>query len=169
MIKLTNGKWKSWARFSLRTMMVITTVICVCLAVWVHNSRRQMEAVAALRAIEYCKVYYDFDPEGPYPELQRRMNPAAVLVQPVWASELLGIDYFHEAVKVFVGTEDVDLVLPHLVQLPGLREVYVWNNGDGEGESTESAVKRLREALPGVKVEIYHSHGLFISTIPVVG
>lgn len=169
MVKLTNGRWKGWARFSFRTMMVVTTLICVCLAIWVHQSRRQLEAVAALRAIGYCKVYYDFDPEGPYPELQRTLNPAAVPDQPGWASELLGIDYFHEAVKAFVGTDDVDLALPHLTQLPGLRIVYVWNNGNGEGESTESTVKRLRKALPGVKVEIYHTHGLFISTIPVVG
>ena len=59
-------------------MLLVVGACCLCLAGWVGPSERQREAVAALRALDGCNVYYDFDPEGPEPDLARLLCPAAM-------------------------------------------------------------------------------------------
>ena len=83
-------------------------------------------AVSALRSVPITIVYYDFDPEGPHPDLVWALNPAAAPSPPGWAADLVGIDFVHRAVQVHLATEHVNSALPHLKRLPCLRRVYVF-------------------------------------------
>jgi len=149
---------KRYPRFKIRVMLVVIAVCCLCLAIWIGLSERQRRAVSALRSVEITQVYYDFDPEGPYPDLERVTNPAAVPAAPGWVAESVGINYFHQAVKIHIATEHIESALPHLRQLPCLREVYVFDNNDRDTRDArlDAAVNRLRRELPKVKVDVYH-------------
>ena len=166
--KHTEKAPRRWLRFSIRAMLVVIAGCCLCLAIWVGRSERQRRAVSALRSVEITEVYYDFDPMGPHPDLQRILNPIAVPNAPGWLSQLIGIDYFHRAVQVHVALEDVEWALPHLKRLPSLRHVYVFDN-DEQDARLNAAIERLRIELPRTTVEVGHGHGVEISRIPVVG
>ena len=171
MVEDTKKARKRLRRISVRAMLVGIVVCFLCLAIWAGRSERQRKAVSALRAVEITEVYYDFDPAGPYPDLERAMNPSAVPTPPGLAAELFGIDFFHKAVKVYVATEHIDSALPQLRQLPCLQEVYVFDNNDYDTQDArlDAAVEQLHRELPEVQVEVYQSHGFEISVLPVVG
>lgn len=162
---------RRWPQFSIRTMLIAITGFCVCLAIWVGRSERQRTAVSALRLVEITEVHYDFDPRGPYPDLERVRNPSAVPRPPGRVAELIGIDYFHRALQVHVATEHVESALPHLKRLPCLRHVYVFDNNEHDTRDARlnAAIERLRKELPGTTIEIYNTHGVEINWIPVVG
>ena len=48
---------RRWAQFSLGTMFVVVTVLCVWLAVQVHRARELKSAVAAVEALGGKVVY----------------------------------------------------------------------------------------------------------------
>jgi hypothetical protein len=80
LVKLLTPK-RRWAQFSLFTMFVVVTVLCVWLSVWVHRARRQKEVVATIRRWGGI-VRYDF--ESPtYEEPSWRS----------WFREKIGDDY----------------------------------------------------------------------------
>ena len=50
---------RRWFQFSLRTLFVLLTVLCVWLAVTVERVRKQREAVAAIEAVG-GSVFYEY-------------------------------------------------------------------------------------------------------------
>ena len=50
---------RRWFQFSLRTLFVLLTVLCVLLAVTVERARKQWEAVAAIRELR-GEVRYEY-------------------------------------------------------------------------------------------------------------
>ena len=88
---------RRWFQFSLRTLFVLLTVLCVWLAVTVNRARKQREAVAAIEAVGgmvlYEHQYDDSEPPGPK-----------------WLRELVGDEYFVSVdVVFFVEATDADL------------------------------------------------------------
>jgi len=71
---------RRWLRYSLSTLFVLVSTVCVLLAFVVVPSERQKRAVAALRATDGA-VLYDFEEAG-------ENSP-----KPEWVARLLGIDY----------------------------------------------------------------------------
>lgn len=161
-------------RFSLRVLLAAATLLGVCLGLWLYPAVRQRAAVAELRKLDTCVVYYDYDPPGPWPEVARMLDPSAPSSSPGWLAERLGHDFFHGASTVILDRSEAEAALPHLRRLPSLREIYLFDNEMDDAHQTsdervEAMNARLRKELPGVKVEPYHWHGLEFSTIPVVG
>lgn len=115
---------KRLLRFSLRTMLVVVTVLCVVLAWKVRQAERQKAAVAWLLEAG-GNVTYDFelDSEG-------RRIPGAELPGPEWLRELVGVDYVATVIGVdfrtfvFEGTD-----LSPLATLSSLHWLFLANNG----------------------------------------
>jgi hypothetical protein len=109
-------------RFSLRTMLLATTVLCVWLGIKVNAAREQRQAVAAVRALG-GKVRYDYeiDPNGTY------RNPGPELG---WYELLFGVDLFNNVVEITVSAEEPDskdygALLPHLRHLTHVRDFRI--------------------------------------------
>jgi hypothetical protein len=83
-----------WLRFSLRTLLVVITVLCVWLGIQVNAARRQKHAVAAILKSAGEVVYdYQMFPEG-QPK-QFLLDKNAELSEPAWLRQLFGIDFLH--------------------------------------------------------------------------
>jgi hypothetical protein len=104
-----------WFRFSLRTLLTITTVVCVWLGMKINAAREQRQAVAALH--QFGPIEYDdeVDPDStkhiPRPDRG-------------WIERLFGVDFFHDVVRVNLGglpESGLDNSIPYLRRLPGLR------------------------------------------------
>jgi len=113
---------RRWAQFSLATMFVVMTVLCVWLAVVVNRAHQQRDAVAAIRALGGAVMYdYDFDAAGV--QIRNAEPPG-----PAWLRRLLGVDFRSRATWVYLAgapTTDADLV--HLRNLPELNWLHVGN------------------------------------------
>ena len=111
---------RRWFRFSLRTFLVIVTLICVWLGWEFSSARKQKQAVEAIRAIGGNAFYdYQVDADG---------NPINPHPDPGWLAKLFGMDYVHNVVCVefpyvlisaSVQKEyEYDEVVPYLENLP---------------------------------------------------
>ena len=85
---------RRWLQISLRSMLAITTLICVWLGVQVNNAHRQRDAVAAIEAVGGNVVYdYQLNAKGSW------INGAEV-PGPEWFRRMLGPHYFCHVVVV---------------------------------------------------------------------
>jgi hypothetical protein len=55
---------RRWAQLSLRTLLVIVTVLCVVLGMWIVPAERQRRAVAAIEAVGGSVEYAEADNTG---------------------------------------------------------------------------------------------------------
>ena len=134
---------RRWLQISLRSMLAITTLICVWLAVQVNNARRQRDAVTAIEAVGGNVVYdYQLNAKGSW------INGAEV-PGPEWLRRILGPHYFCHVVHVpFKGFERPQEVTDDLIEqiggLAGLQFlslracVNVTDNGIGHLKSLHS-------------------------------
>ena len=81
-------------RFSLKTLLLLITLMCVWLGLSYSNARRQQRAVEAIVA-SHGRVGYDRDPHDEAEDL-----PAGMLAGPKWLRSLLGRHYFDTVVSV---------------------------------------------------------------------
>ena len=88
---------RRWLQISLRSMLAITTLICVWLAVQVNNARRQRDAVTAIEAVG-GRVTYDYELNA-IGERIRQSNGVRV-PGPEWLRRILGQHYFCNVVYV---------------------------------------------------------------------
>ena len=165
----TPTRRRPWLQFSLRTLLLVMTLVAVYLGLHCERARRQQEAVEALARISlfsyFCHVNYDndFDGEGRllvYPPFTPpRSTP--------WIEQVLGRDFFHKVIDVELDVTDVaavDKALPHLKRLPHLESIIV-SCGCRDDEPTGAddeptlpsrqefmdTMKRLRLELPHVR------------------
>ncbi len=105
---------RRWAQFSLATMFVIVTVLCVGLSLVVAPAERQRRAVAAIEALGGSVEYVELDPDAsePFPRpFLRRWFPR---------------DYFDDVREVYLRpTQDPDAGLAHLQGLTRLQKLYL--------------------------------------------
>jgi len=105
-------KRRRWFRYSMRTMLVVVTLLCVLLALVIGPAQRQRRTVAKIHALNpLSNVLYDYGPKPRGPE---------------WLRRWIGDDYFQHVVAVslvFDGREDV--TLDDLANLPGLERLSI--------------------------------------------
>ena len=110
---------RRWFQYSLRTLFVLLTVLCVWLAVTVNRARKQREAVAAIEELGGV-VYYDFQVDNSRGLLR------AKLPGPKWLRELVGDEYFVSVHFVDLGnTQVTDAQLEHLKGLSNLQALVL--------------------------------------------
>jgi len=155
---------RRWFQFSLRTILIPTTIIAVLLGWWSHKARQQREAVAILKGTD-GQVRYDCR----LPWTGKMCNPPE---WPKWLLDNVGVDYFTSAELLSCGTEVTDGSLEHLKglttlqtlslgrtqvtdaglkHLKGLTALQVlWLGGT---HVTDAGVTQLKKALPNCKIE----------------
>jgi len=109
---------RRWAQFSLATMFVVMTMLCVWLSAVVNRANRQRDAVTNIEALGGSVYYWDSDQE------QRDQEASETFPKP-FLRRWLPRDYFDEVrIVEFDGTEVVtDAGLVHLQGLTGMREL----------------------------------------------
>jgi hypothetical protein len=106
---------RRWAQFSLASMFVVVTLLCVWLSVVVNRAHRQRDAVATIEALGGSVDYVESDQEEP-DETASDAFPKPFLRR--W----LPRDYFDEVrVVQLTGTQVTDADLAHLHGLTGLQ------------------------------------------------
>ena len=104
-------------RFSLKTVLILTTILCVWVGLWAHRARQQREAVAYLRAVDKLSVTYD----------QSQSDSWA----PQSIRKLLGDDYFMNVTGVHLQSEVSEKgaaeIFSQLQKLRGLRQLVLHN------------------------------------------
>lgn len=49
---------RRWVQVSLRTMLVLVTLLCIALSLWVASAERQRRAIAAIEALDGSEISY---------------------------------------------------------------------------------------------------------------
>lgn len=141
---------RRWLRFSLRTFLIIVTLICIWSAWHVDRARRQKVAAEAVRSYGGW-VYYDyqFDDDPQRPKKITDKSP-----WPSWLVETFGVDMFHNVVEVnLVYSNDSgkreetwntsDEIIPNLEGFPRLRRLYLQSTQ--VTDATMPHIRRLRK------------------------
>lgn len=166
-------------QYSLRTLLVLITVVAVWLAIQVNRARKQQLAVQAIETVG-GSVYYEheFDQKG---EFDQSRKPRAG----AWARKMVGDEFFRKVIEVRfpAGAKVTDADLRHLSSLPYLEALYLpdydLSHGFGGGGAlaitdegldelkrvtslkyleiygagvTDKGIQELKEALPACKV-----------------
>src|SRR5689334_9571725 len=104
-------RWRRLLQFRLRTLLILTTLLCIWFGWWSYMAKRQCDAVATLRERFDALVSYDFEEDGldkpPY--------------WPKWFVDAIGVDYFASVKVVIVSLKMTDEGLAHLQVLTGLQ------------------------------------------------
>jgi hypothetical protein len=159
-----------WYQFSLRTLLIIVTIIaCLCslFAVKMRQAREQKEAIKAIRrAGGYIKYKYQV-------EAEENVDVHAKPYGPDPWREMLGDDFFNDVwevqfdsfskvtdsdlehlnglrkldILILDNTQISDAGLEHLEGLNGLKCLSLIRT-----RVTDTGVNRLRKALPDVKI-----------------
>jgi hypothetical protein len=110
---------RKWLRFSLRTLLLLVTALCVWLGIQVNAARRQRDAVAAWSRAGGA-VYYD-DQIVVDPRLEIGYTFSRNPKGRAWPSTALGIDYFSVVQVAGVRESTIpESLWPQLADLPGL-------------------------------------------------
>src|SRR5215471_13446031 len=102
-----------WFRFSLRTLLLLITALCVWLGIQVNAARRQRDAVAKLQKAS-GEIYYDYQmvPQGGLmqsgvpPGIRLRdevVFPDRLPPGPAWLRKLIGDDCFPTVVAAHLS------------------------------------------------------------------
>ena len=106
-------KPRRWFQYSLRTLLILTTVVAALFAWWSDRGRQQRAAVAAIK-VAGGNITYDFEAQ----------NFSAPRRWPVWLVNRLGVDYFAHVVMVHFGASGAtNNDLKRLGSLVGLRSL----------------------------------------------
>jgi hypothetical protein len=107
-------------RFSLRTLLVVLTALCLLLGYKVRHVQQQQAAVAWVQQM-HGVVTYDFEVNGSGAPVPYAQPPG-----PNWLRQLIGVDYFASVVGVNLTNPLVNDVTP-LATLLSLKELCVQN------------------------------------------
>ena len=146
---------RRYLTYSIRTLLVFTTVLAVWLGVIVNRAREQREAVKAIEA-KGGVVSYDWSP--PIPLTTSNMDEALrKRMRTKWLRKALGDGFFQTVEVVNLawarpmlgrswGTKTNKTLLRHLQGLHGLKLVYVSRRMRAETRD------ELAAALPGCAI-----------------
>ncbi len=145
---MTHRRSRRLLRISLRTVFVLTAILCIWLGFQVRRVKQQREAIARLEEVDGHAGYgYEIDDMG-----MPIANPALPGLD--WLCQLIGVDYFSVVTSININ-EDADDLSP-LSRLSKLRELDV-----AFTDVSARDVARLQNALP--KCKIWKREGFFES------
>ncbi|HEX5472750.1 MAG TPA: hypothetical protein VFW73_12740, partial [Lacipirellulaceae bacterium] len=115
-------------RFSLRTLLAVSTAFTIWLGLWVHRAREQHDALANIRnAVSEVFIDYSYQRRNSDPLSWRpESDPSRRSWVPPFLLDHLGPDFFHNvvAVNVLRGLPGKEIHLAdELVRLPRLEEL----------------------------------------------
>ena len=126
---------RRWMQFSLGTMLVLLTALCIWLAVVVNRARCEREGLAAAERLR-AQVRFDYQIEY----RKRPKNDVLYLRReppgPRWLREIIGDEYFREAHSVGFngshGSRVTDADLEQIVKLKRLTKLQLHVAGTSE-------------------------------------
>jgi hypothetical protein len=116
----TRPRRRRFLQFSLRTVLVLMTVLAVWLGTWLDRGRREKAALEGLQDKGYVRVHYDYqwDANG-----KRVTNPSPP--GPEWARQCMGEHCFTRVVRMSTTYYHLDDEgLSHVAQFGHLRMLY---------------------------------------------
>src|SRR5262245_37829735 len=176
----TMPQMKKWLRFSLRTMLVLITALCIWLGVQVNVARRQREAVAAISRVGGT-VYYDYQlvpvatgvtslfevasqPSDDGLDLSRTPPGAD------WLRKCLGDDFFRTAVVVwFPNNPNPNIAkgnLDQLARFPCLRSLQITDCNIRDADLSALAALMQLEVL---RITDTRVNGSILASLPSPG
>jgi hypothetical protein len=143
------ARMRKWLRFSLRTLLLLITALCVWLGIQVTSARRQREAVAAIIKAGGT-VFYDYEmvPDTPFGyNVNKMLRPPGA----AWLRQLVGEDYFRTAGVVWLPSS-AESAVDQLAKLSSVQAIRI------EGEviplHTLAHLSRLRSlSLMGNRID----------------
>ncbi|HWB10443.1 MAG TPA: hypothetical protein VG826_14520 [Pirellulales bacterium] len=147
---------RRWAQVSLRAVLVLVTLLCVALSLWVVPAERQRRAFAAIKGLGRCYWKQRASDAFPFTVLRRRLPPDYFYeVERVYFDHSRVTDAEMVYVRGFAGlrvlglshTQVTDAGLVHLHGLTSLRALHL----DGT-QVTNAGVTRLRQMLPSCEI-----------------
>ena len=138
-------------RFSVRTLLVIMTVVSVWFGSLVNKAKRQERAVALIHSLG-GRVMYDYQFDADYVLIDHEgiggEDPAPEPSAPQWLRNLLGDHYFCDVIEISFWnsprvTDDVVATVSHL---PKLRAVCIC-----KCPVTDNVVKQLARTASSIK------------------
>ena len=155
-----------WLRFSLRTLLVLVTALCIWLGIQVNAARRQREAVAAIQKAGGT-VYYDyqivFETSVQWPI--KSFNDSIPPPGPAWLRRQIGDDYFRTVAAVcFLDLPAVDKAdLDRLAELRGLKALLSSGTAIVDKDLTVLASLHELEALVLIHTPV---NGSILASLP---
>jgi len=130
-------------RFSIRSLLVVVTLIAICLAWSVYPVLRQRRAASFVERLGGYVVYdYQFSNDGRF---QRTPNT----IVPAWMRKLLGDDWFSRIRVVFDDTHATDDDLERIMHLADLRELQL-----DKTNVTDAGMRHLKDSRQLICVAI---------------
>ena len=124
-------------QFSLRTLLILTTICAIGLGWWSHKARQQREAVARLN--KHGSIAYDFELAYLNPAGTSSLRPP---YWPAWLVNTMGVDYFANVSRVNLSNSSVtDADLSCLKAFRSL-DILDLNNAQ---QVTDAGLLNLRE------------------------
>lgn len=125
---------RRWMQVSLRTVLVLVTLLCVALSMWVAPAERQRRAVAAIEKLG-GRVGF--------------VKPAASeTFRATYLRRWLPPDYFDEI--EWVDLANTQVTRTRLAQMQGLTSLQWLSLADTQ--VTDAGTKKLRQALPNCQI-----------------
>jgi hypothetical protein len=138
-----------WFRFSLRTLLLLLTVLCVWLGIQVNSVRRQREAVAVLsNARASIKYHYQIE-------------------LPTWLRQYEVADYFRTVDEVGIGYPKAGkAALNVLVKLPQISNFAFEGTGNDNGITDKdlTPLSELRQ-LEALRITDAHVNGSILASL----
>lgn len=158
---------RRWLSYSLRSLFVVVTILCVALGYWTHRANRQ-KAVVKWVEENGGGVYYDFhvDEQG---YLIDNLKPPG----PKWVQKYLGKDYLATVIVVDLrGCEFIDIT--PLAQLDQLKNLSLGNTQQSDMTPLTQITRLEYLDLSGTQVSdltpllrLTSLHGLSLENTPV--
>jgi hypothetical protein len=144
---------RRWFRFSLRAMLILTTVLCIWLGRWIDGARKQERAVRAIEAVDGTIVYdYQFDADGgSWGNDRERLGPK-------WLRQLIGPHFFETVIDVRLVQRGLTArdkrfadIAPHLADLSRLKHLSLWGlSMDDDDFAMVAEYSRAEEMICGM-------------------
>jgi Leucine Rich repeat len=139
---------RRWFQFSLRTLMILTLLVCVGMATWVipmkNRAERQKAAVAVILK-EGGEVDYDYWP--------LRKEPPG----PIWLRKLLGDDFFTTVDGVTLKTDAGMKLLDDLPKLRNVRVRPAGSIGAAPEKLTDAGITHLKGLTQLATLQLQHT------------
>jgi Leucine Rich repeat len=137
---------RRWFQFSLRTMMVVVTLLCVWMGITAHRANRQRRAVERLTS-HGDGISYDYQTDEHGSFMLPVNAPPPSPPGPTWLRRLIGVDYFVTVVGADMYVKGAgDDSIGDLSDLPQLRFLGVHGPGvTGSDLARLSKLPQLRD------------------------